>query len=59
MEDQWFELGWIPGQKQAPEGQVKLRLLLSSLVNGMLCEERDWMLHSYDFVELRTELGRD
>jgi hypothetical protein len=53
--DKWYKLGWVPGQTHPGPGEqsrVKVRLLLSSLPRG-LPRPKQWMLKSYDFVELQ------
>lgn len=53
--DRWYKLGWVPGQTHPGPGEksrVKVRLLMSSLTDR-LSGPKQWMLSSYDFVELR------
>jgi hypothetical protein len=55
MIDRWYKLGWVPGQTHPGPGEksrVKVRLLMSSLPDG-LSGPQQWMLSSYDFVEVR------
>ena len=53
--DKWYKLGWVPGQTHPGPGEksrVNVRLLVSSLPHG-LPRTQQWMLSSYDFVELQ------
>ena len=53
--DKWYKLGWVPGQTHPGPGEksrVNVRLLVSSLPHG-LSRTQQWMVSSYDFVELQ------
>ena len=57
--EKWYKLGWVPGQTHPGPGdssRVKVRLLLSSLPQG-LPNDSQWMLKSYDFVELQEMIA--